>query len=112
MVAAFGVLVEPSRRLILDLLRVRERPVGEIVDALTLSQPAVSKHLRVLREAGLVEVRPDAQRRLYRLRPEPLVELDAWLEPYRKLWSDSLDALERHLAVMAEEDAMQEKQDG
>ena len=94
---SFAVLAEPTRREILDLLREGERPVGELVDWLGLSQPAVSKHLRVLRDAGLVEVRPDAQRRLYRLRPEPLTEIDAWLAPYRRLWSRSLDKLERHL---------------
>ncbi len=100
MVTAFDVLAEPHRRRILDLLRVRERPVGALVDALALSQPAVSKHLRVLREAGLVEVRGEAQRRLYRLRSEPLREIDAWLEPYRRLWALRLDDLERHLDAM------------
>ena len=94
---SFAVLAEPSRRTILDVLRDGERPVGDLVEQLQLSQPAVSKHLRVLREAGLVEVRTDAQRRLYRIRPEPLVEIDAWLEPYRRLWNRSLDALQRHL---------------
>lgn len=94
---SFAVLAEPTRRTILDLLREGERPVGELVDRLHLSQPAVSKHLRVLREAGLVDVRGDAQRRLYRLRPEPLVEVDAWLAPYRRLWTRSLDALDKHL---------------
>jgi DNA-binding transcriptional ArsR family regulator len=94
----FAVLAEPSRRRILDLLRERERSVGELVVDLRLSQPGVSKHLRVLREAGLVKVRVDAQRRLYELRPEPLVELDVWLEPYRRLWSGRLDLLEAHLA--------------
>ena len=94
---AFAVLAEPSRRQILDLLRVRERSVGELVDHLRLSQPGVSKHLRVLREAGLVDVRVDAQRRWYQLRPEPLAEVDAWLEPYRRLWSARLNALEAHL---------------
>ena len=93
----FAVLAEPTRREILDLLRDGERPVGELVDHLHLSQPAVSKHLRVLREAGLVDVRADAQRRLYRLRPGPLAEVDAWLTPYRRLWNRSLDKLERHL---------------
>jgi DNA-binding transcriptional ArsR family regulator len=93
----FQMLAEPRRRQILDLLRGGERPVGELVRLLALSQPAVSKHLKVLREAGLVEVRQDAQRRWYRLRPEPLAEVDAWLAPYRRLWKDSLDALERHL---------------
>ena len=91
------MLAEPARREILDLLRGGERPVNDLVDALAMSQPAVSKHLRVLREAGLVEVRPDAQRRLYRLRPEPLAEIDAWLTPYRHLWSRSLDRLAQHL---------------
>jgi DNA-binding transcriptional ArsR family regulator len=94
---SFAVLAEPSRRQILDLLREGERPVGDLVDRLSLSQPAVSKHLRVLRDAGLVEVRPDAQRRLYRLRPEPLAEVDAWLAPYRRLWTRSLDRLDQHL---------------
>jgi DNA-binding transcriptional ArsR family regulator len=94
---SFAVLAEPSRRTILDLLREGERPVGELVARLRLSQPAVSKHLRVLREAGLVDVRNDAQRRLYRLRPAPLAEVDAWLAPYRKLWKRSFDALEQHL---------------
>jgi DNA-binding transcriptional ArsR family regulator len=94
---SFAVLAEPSRRTILDVLRDGERPVGDLVRHLRLSQPAVSKHLRVLREAGLVEVRTDAQRRLYRIRPEPLAEIDEWLEPYRRLWTRSLDALGRHL---------------
>jgi DNA-binding transcriptional ArsR family regulator len=93
----FAALAEPSRLRILDLLRERERSVGEIVENLRLSQPGVSKHLRVLREAGLVEVRVDAQRRLYQLRPEPLAEIDAWLQPYRHFWSGRLDALEAHL---------------
>jgi DNA-binding transcriptional ArsR family regulator len=91
------VLAEPRRQAILDLLREGELPVGELVDRLRMSQPAVSKHLRVLRDAGLVEVRADAQRRLYRIRPEPLAELDDWLASYRKLWSKSLDRLEDHL---------------
>lgn len=102
--AAFDVLSEPARRRILDLLREGERPVGELVDRLPLSQPAISKHLRVLREAGLVEVRPDGQRRWYRLRPEPLAEVDAWLAPYRRFWSERLDALERHLDTMPDDD--------
>jgi DNA-binding transcriptional ArsR family regulator len=93
----FDVLAEPRRRSILDLLRDGERSVGELVDELALSQPAVSKHLRVLREAGLVTVRVAAQRRCYRLRAEPLAEVDAWLAPCRRFWSDRLDALERHL---------------
>ncbi len=97
MASTFEVLAEPTRRSILDLLRERERSVGELVESLTISQPGVSKHLRVLREAGLVSVRTDAQRRVYGLRAEPLSEIDAWLEPYRRFWSGRLDALERHL---------------
>ena len=93
----FQVLGEPTRRRILDLLREDERAVGELVTKLRISQPGVSKHLRVLREAGLVDVRHDAQRRVYRVRPEPLAEIDEWLEPYRRLWASRLDALERHL---------------
>lgn len=93
----FEVLAEPTRRRILDLLHPGERSVGELVDQLGLSQPGVSKHLRVLRDAGLVAVRRDAQRRWYRLRPEQLAEVDAWLAPYRRLWTARLDALERHL---------------
>jgi DNA-binding transcriptional ArsR family regulator len=93
----FEILAEPTRRRILDLLRERERSVGDLVTALGVSQPGVSKHLRVLREAGLVIVRQDAQRRWYRLNPAPLHEIDAWLQPYRQFWSDRLDALERHL---------------
>ena len=95
--ALFEVLAEPNRRRVLDLLREQERTVGELVDELELSQPAVSKHLRVLREAGLVEARVDAQRRIYRLRAEPLAEVDAWLEPYRQFWRGKLAALQRHL---------------
>jgi DNA-binding transcriptional ArsR family regulator len=100
--ATFEILAEPNRRRILDLLRAGERPVGELVAGLAISQPAVSKHLRVLREAGLVAVRVDAQRRLYRIRPEPLRDVDAWLEPYRELWAGALDDLERHLDTMEE----------
>ena len=99
---AFDVLAEPNRRRILDLVRGGERPVNELVDELELSQPAVSKHLRVLREAGLVEVRTDAQRRLYRVNPGPLRDLDTWLAPYRRMWSGRLDDLERHLDQMPE----------
>jgi len=98
--APFDVLAEAHRRSILDLLRDSERSVGELVDVLGVSQPAVSKHLRVLREAGLVTARSDAQRRLYRLRPDPLRAIDEWLAPYRRLWSASLDALERHLDAL------------
>jgi DNA-binding transcriptional ArsR family regulator len=103
--AAFEILAEPNRRRILDLLRVAERPVGELVDALAVSQPAVSKHLRVLREAGFVEVRADAQRRLYRVRAEPLRAVYEWIEPYRELWATRLDDLERHLDAMPDEGA-------
>jgi DNA-binding transcriptional ArsR family regulator len=90
-------MAEPNRRVIVELLRERERSVGELVRSLEVSQPAVSKHLRVLRNAGLVESRVDAQRRVYRVRLQPLREIDAWLEPYRAMWTESLDALERHL---------------
>jgi DNA-binding transcriptional ArsR family regulator len=102
-VSAFEVLAEPHRRHILDLLREGERSVNELVAGLGLSQPGVSKHLRILREAGLVEVRADAQRRLYTLRPQALEELHRWLEPYRGLWSGQLDALEQHLDRTREE---------
>jgi DNA-binding transcriptional ArsR family regulator len=104
MASTFEVLAEPRRREILDLLRAGEQPVGELVGRLALTQPAVSKHLKVLREAGLVEVRQDAQRRWYRLRPQPLLEIDEWLAPYRQLWHESLDALERHLDTMTDEE--------
>jgi DNA-binding transcriptional ArsR family regulator len=97
MATALDVLAEPARRRILDLLLEQPRSVGELVDRVGLSQPGTSKHLRVLRDAGLVDVRKDAQRRVYELRLEPLAELDAWLEPYRRLWAGRLDALERHL---------------
>lgn len=102
MVHTFEVLAEPRRREILDLLRHGECAVGELVHRLPLAQPSVSKHLKVLREAGLVEVRTDAQRRWYRLRPEPLLEVERWLAPYRRFWADRLDALERHLDTMAD----------
>jgi DNA-binding transcriptional ArsR family regulator len=94
---ALRALGEPHRVAILDRLRDGERPVGDLVERLELSQPAVSKHLRVLRDAGLVEARTDAQRRLYRVRPEPLADLDEWLAPYRRLWEKHLDKLEDHL---------------
>jgi DNA-binding transcriptional ArsR family regulator len=97
MATTFEVLAEPTRRRILELLLERARPVGELVDVLGLSQPGVSKHLRVLRDGGFVAVRPDAQRRIYEVRPAPLAEVDQWLEPYRRLWAGRLDALERHL---------------
>lgn len=96
----FSAIAEPNRRAILGLLATSERSVGDIETFLRLPQPSVSKHLRILREAGFVESRVDAQRRLYRLRPEPLMELDAWLEPFRRYWSSHIDALERHLDRM------------
>ncbi len=95
--AVLNVIAEPTRRRILDVVRDGERSVGELVEAVGMHQPGVSRHLKVLRDAGLVDVRQDAQRRLYRLRPEPLIELDEWLEPYRAEWSNRLDSLERHL---------------
>jgi DNA-binding transcriptional ArsR family regulator len=94
---AYTALAEPSRRQILDLLRDRERSVGDLVERLDLSQPGVAKHLKVLREAGLVAVRPDGKRRFYGLRADPLAEIAGWLEPYREHWDARLDALERHL---------------
>jgi DNA-binding transcriptional ArsR family regulator len=94
---AFDILAEPNRRAMLVLLSTSERSVGELERQLRMPQPSVSKHLRVLREAGFVESRVDAQRRVYRLRPEPLMELDSWLEPFRRFWSARVDALERHL---------------
>ena len=97
MASTFDVVAEPTRRRILDLIRDEERPVNDLVRRLDISQPGVSKHLKVLREAGLVEVRQDAQRRLYRVRAEPLAEIDSWLAPYRRLWAGTLDALEHHL---------------
>ena len=97
----FQIIAEPNRRAILSLLASSEQTVGEIERRLRMPQPTVSKHLRVLREAGFVEATVDAQRRLYRLRPEPLQEVDAWLAPFRQFWSAHLDALERHLDRMA-----------
>jgi DNA-binding transcriptional ArsR family regulator len=96
----FATLADPNRRAILSLLAGSERAVGEIEEELQLPQPSVSKHLRVLREAGFVESRVDAQRRLYRLKPEPLMEVDAWLAQFRRFWSVHVDALERHLDRM------------
>ena len=96
-IAVLEVIAEPTRRRILDVVRDGEHSVSELVDAVGMHQPGVSRHLKVLRDAGLVEVRRDAQRRLYRLRPEPLMELDAWLQPYRAEWSARLDSLEHHL---------------
>ncbi|HEX2403907.1 MAG TPA: metalloregulator ArsR/SmtB family transcription factor [Acidimicrobiia bacterium] len=94
---AFTVVAEPTRRRILDELRGNERSVGELVEAIAVSQPSVSKHLRVLRDAGFVSSRVDAQHRRYRLDPARLEEIDQWLAPYRTLWTRHLDALERHL---------------
>ena len=95
--SAYAALAEPHRRQILDLLRTGEQPAGNLVEHLGLSQPGVSKHLKVLREAGLVVVRAAGKQRLYALRPEPLEEVASWLEPYRMFWSGRLDLLERHL---------------
>ena len=100
MESVFEVIAEPNRRAILGLLVLSEQSVGEIERELRMPQPTVSKHLRVLRNAGFVEATVDAQRRLYRLKPEPLQELDAWLDPFRRFWSGHLDALERHLDAM------------
>src|SRR5256885_2859888 len=100
MESAFAIIAEPSRRAILRLLVSSQQSVGEIERRLRMPQPTVSKHLRVLRQAGFVESTVDAQRRLYRLKPEPLQELDAWLAPFRRFWSAHLDALERHLDRM------------
>jgi DNA-binding transcriptional ArsR family regulator len=94
---AFAALADPTRRRMVEALRAGERSAGEIERALRIPQPTASKHLRALRQAGLVRMRKDAQRRLYRLDPAPLAALDAWLEPYRQFWSDRLDALERHM---------------
>jgi DNA-binding transcriptional ArsR family regulator len=100
MESSFAIIAEPNRRTILSLLASSERSVGEIERRLRMPQTSVSKHLRVLREAGFVEVRVEAQRRIYRLRPEPLMELDAWLVPFRRFWSKHVDALEQHLEKM------------
>jgi DNA-binding transcriptional ArsR family regulator len=99
----FEVLAEPSRRRILELLRQGEQPAGAFVEDLGLAQPTVSQHLRILRTAGLVSVRPEAQRRLYRLRREGLREVDEWLAPFRSVWAERLDELERHLDTMEDE---------
>src|SRR5690349_4453518 len=100
MESAFAIVAEPNRRAILSLLLASERSVGELEQELDLSQPSVSKHLRVLKDAGFVESRIEAQKRLYRLRPEPLMELDEWLVPFRRFWSKHVDALEQHLNRM------------
>ena len=100
MESTFTIVAEPTRRAILSLLASAEQSVGDIEAQLQLPQPSISKHLRVLREAGFVESRVDAQRRLYRIRAEPLMEIDAWLAPFRRYWSAHVDALERHLDRM------------
>ena len=100
MTSSFAIIAEPNRRSILSLLTSSERSVGEIERRLRMPQTSVSKHLRVLREAGFVEARVDAQRRVYRLRPEPLKEVDAWLEDFRRFWTGHVDALERHVDRM------------
>ena len=110
--ALVSALADSTRRQILDLLRERPRLVGELTESTGLSQPGTSKHLRVLREAGLVRVRQEAQRRWYELCPEPLAELDDWLAPYRWMWEDRLDALERHLDAMPDEPGEPSGQDG
>ena len=102
METSFAIIAEPNRRAILGLLAASEQSVGDIERRLRMPQPSVSKHLRVLREAGFVEATVDAQRRLYRLRPERLQEVDAWLEDFRRLWTTHVDALERHLDRMAQ----------
>ena len=103
-VSPWQALADPHRRAVLQLLLERPRPVGELVERLGLSQPGTSKHLRVLREAGLVRVRRDANRRVYALDPGPLSEIDVWLAPYRRVWNESLDALGRHLDRTATEE--------
>jgi len=108
--SSFAIVAEPNRRAILSLLLSSERSVGELERELRLSQPSVSKHLRVLREAGFVESRIEAQRRVYRLRPEPLMELDGWLVPFRRFWSKHVDALERHLEKMEKVPAVKRKE--
>jgi DNA-binding transcriptional ArsR family regulator len=105
----FEIIAEPNRRAILSLLASTQQSVGEIERQLRMSQPAVSKHLRVLREAGFVESTVDAQRRLYRLKPEPLQEIDTWLAQFRRFWSAHVDALERYLDVMDQSPVSQSK---
>jgi DNA-binding transcriptional ArsR family regulator len=109
MESAFDIIAEPNRRAILGLLGSSEQSVGEIERQLGMTQPTVSKHLRVLREAGFVESTVDAQRRLYRLKPEPLQEVDAWLAPFRRFWSAHVDALERHLDRMEQSSVTKKK---
>ena len=109
MESSFAIIAEPNRRAILSLLASSEQSVGEIERHLHMPQTSVSKHLRVLRETGFVESRVDAQRRVYRIRPEPLMEVDAWLEPFRRFWTRHVDALERHLDRMAQTPAQPTK---
>ncbi len=104
MMTIFDALADPMRRRILDSLRERPRLVGELADLLSISQPGISKHLRVLREVGLVRVRPDAQRRWYELRPEPLAEVHAWLESYRHLWDERFERLDDYLQTLQEKE--------
>jgi DNA-binding transcriptional ArsR family regulator len=101
--SSFAIIAEPNRRAILSMLASSERSVGEFERRLGMPQTSVSKHLRVLREAGFVEARVEAQRRVYRIRPEPLMEVDAWLTPFRRFWTTHVDALERHLDRMAQQ---------
>ena len=110
MMTIFDVIADPTRRRILDLLRQRPHLVGELVDALEISQPGVSKQLRILREANMVDVRQDAQRRWYVLRPEPLQELDDWLADYRNMWSDRHEALDDYLKKMKDEEQENDNQ--
>ena len=112
MESSFGIIAEPNRRAILGLLASSEQSVGEMERQLRMPQTSVSKHLRVLREAGFVESRVDAQRRVYRIRPEPLMEVDAWLAPFRRFWTVHVDALERHLDRMAQGTKDKEKDRG
>jgi len=112
METVFDIIAEPNRRAILGLLVSSQQSVGEIERRLRMSQPTVSKHLRVLREAGFVESTVDAQRRLYRLKPEPLQELDAWLDPFRRFWSGHVDRLERHLDRMDQSPSTKKKGKG
>jgi DNA-binding transcriptional ArsR family regulator len=104
MESSFAVIAEPNRRAILTMLSSTERSVGELMHRLRLPQPLVSKHLKVLREGGFVESRVEAQRRVYRLNPKPLQEIDEWLEPFRRFWSKHVDALEKHLERMERKD--------
>jgi DNA-binding transcriptional ArsR family regulator len=112
MESAFGIIAEPNRRAILSLLAASDRSVGELEARLRLPQPAVSKHLRVLRDAGFVEASVDGQRRVYRLTPDPLREIDEWLAPFREFWSKHVDALERHLDRIARSTSPKPKKKG